>query len=99
VDVDEAVLDGEIIASDETAAPCFSTCYGGRGNLPTSLSTSCGSVDLWSLPLRERRRGLEGILLEGSAVISSALSVQGRGEKLFELIYNPISRASSRKTD
>jgi ATP-dependent DNA ligase len=34
LDVDEAVLDGEVIASDETAASCFSIYSGGRGNLP-----------------------------------------------------------------
>jgi bifunctional non-homologous end joining protein LigD len=42
-------------------------------------------VDLRALPLTERRRHLQSIL-PGSAIISEALSVTGRGHTLFELI-------------
>jgi bifunctional non-homologous end joining protein LigD len=43
-------------------------------------------VDLRALPLIERRRHLQSILPKGSAIISEALSVTGRGQKLFELM-------------
>jgi len=43
-------------------------------------------LDLRSLPLGERRRRLQGILPKGSAIISEALSVAGRGRELFELM-------------
>jgi bifunctional non-homologous end joining protein LigD len=43
-------------------------------------------ADLRFLPLSERRRRLQGILPEVSGVISQALSVQGRGRELFELM-------------
>ena len=38
------------------------------------------------MPLGERRRRLQGILPKGSAIISEALSVAGRGRELFELM-------------
>jgi bifunctional non-homologous end joining protein LigD len=43
-------------------------------------------ADLRALPLTERRRHLQNILPAGSAIISEALSVEGRGHKLFELM-------------
>src|SRR5690348_42387 len=43
-------------------------------------------VDLRALPFTERRRQLQNILPEGSAIISEALSVTGSGHKLFELM-------------
>jgi ATP-dependent DNA ligase len=38
------------------------------------------------LPLDERRRRLQGILPKGSPIVSEALSVEGRGRELFELM-------------
>jgi DNA ligase-1 len=38
------------------------------------------------LPLDERRRRLQGILPNGSPIASKALSVEGRGRELFELM-------------
>jgi ATP-dependent DNA ligase len=43
-------------------------------------------IDLQSLPLSERRRALQAILPKGSAIVSEALSVEGRGRELFELM-------------
>jgi len=43
-------------------------------------------ADLRSLPLSERRRALQTILPKGSAIVSEALSVEGRGCELFELM-------------
>ena len=43
-------------------------------------------VDLRALPLTGRRRHLQDILPKGSAIISEALSVTGRGHKLFQLM-------------
>jgi len=43
-------------------------------------------ADLRPLPLSERRRRLQNILPKGSAIIFEALSVTGRGYKLFELM-------------
>jgi bifunctional non-homologous end joining protein LigD len=43
-------------------------------------------VDLRTLPLSERRRRLQTILPEESAVVSAPLSVTGEGQKLFQLM-------------
>ena len=43
LDVDDAILDGEVIAADETGAPSSTTSYEARGGTPTSHSTFCGS--------------------------------------------------------
>ena len=43
-------------------------------------------TDLRALPLSERRRRLQSILLKGPPIVSEALSVEGRGRELFELM-------------
>src|SRR4051794_36477113 len=43
-------------------------------------------ADLRALPLTDRRRHLHNILPKGSAIISEALAILGRGHKLFELM-------------
>ena len=42
-------------------------------------------VDLRALPLSERRQRLHSVLPKRSAVVSEALSVEGRGRHFFEL--------------
>jgi len=44
LDVHDAILDGEVIAADETGRPMFATCCGARGRLPMSRSISSGST-------------------------------------------------------
>jgi bifunctional non-homologous end joining protein LigD len=88
LDVDEAVIDGEVIAADETGRPQFydllqvprSVCYVAFDILWLD------GADLRPLPLSERRRRLQGILPKGSPIVSGALSVAGRGRELFELM-------------
>jgi len=43
-------------------------------------------ADLRSLPLHERRRVLQGILPKKSPIVSEALSVEGRGCELFDVM-------------
>ena len=38
------------------------------------------------MPLHERRRALQGIVPKGSVIVSEALSVEGRGRELFDLM-------------
>jgi len=38
------------------------------------------------VPLTERRQSLRGIVSKGSPIVSEALSVEGRGRELFELM-------------
>jgi len=88
LDVDEAVIDGEVIVADETGRPQFyellrvprSACYVAFDILWLD------GADLRSLPLGERRQRLQGILPKGSPIVSEALSVTGRGRELFELM-------------
>ena len=51
-----------------------------------TFSETRGHSPMRPLPLTERRRHLQNILPKGSAIISEALSVAGRGHKLFELM-------------
>jgi hypothetical protein len=44
------------------------------------------SARLRALPLTERRKSLQGIVSKGSPIVSEALSVEGRGRELFELM-------------
>ena len=86
--VDDAIIDGEVIAPDETGRPQFyellrvprSACY-----VAFDILWADGT-DLRSLPLDERRRRLQGILPKRSPIVSEALSVAGRGRELFELM-------------
>ena len=84
--VDEAITDGEVIAVDETGRPQF---YDLVRRAPAYVAFDIlwlNGTDLRSFPLGERRRRLQGILPKGSAIISEALSVAGRGRELFELM-------------
>src|SRR6516164_6134824 len=88
LDVDEAVIDGEVIVADETGMPQFYELL----RMPRSASYVAFDIlwldgtDLRALPLDERRRRLQGILPKGSPIVSEALSVAGRGHELFELM-------------
>ena len=88
LDVDDAIIDGEVIAADETGRPQFYELL----RMPRSASYVAFDVlwgdgtDLRSLPLDERRRRLQAILPAKSPIISEALSVTGRGRELFELM-------------
>ena len=88
LDVDEAVIDGEVIAADETGRPQFYELL----RVPRSVSYVAFDIlwlngtDLRALPLTERRKSLQGIVSKGSPIVLEALSVAGRGRELFELM-------------
>ena len=88
--VDEAVIDGEVIVADETGRPRFYDLLRGSrmaAYVAFDLLWHDGA-DLRRLPLSERRAALRGLLAKGSPdpVITEALSVEGRGCELFELM-------------
>ena len=86
--MNEAILDGEAIAADETGRPQFYDLLR-RTRKPAYAAFDLlwlNGADLRSLPLSERRRRLQNLLPNKSPVISEALSVQGRGHELFELM-------------
>jgi len=88
LDVDNAILDGEVIAADETGRPQFYDLIR-RTRPPAYVPFDIlwlNDTDLRALPLIERRRRLKTILPAGSRAISETLSVLGRGSELFELI-------------
>ena len=88
LDVSNAVLDGEVIAADETGRPQFYDLLR-RTRKPSYVAFDLlwlDGSDLRSLPLDERRQRLLDILPQGSRYISEALAVEGRGCELFELI-------------
>jgi bifunctional non-homologous end joining protein LigD len=77
-----------VIAADETGRPQFYELL----RLPRSASYVAFDIlwlngtDLRALPLTERRKCLQGIVLKGSPIVSEVLSVAGRGRELFELM-------------
>jgi len=88
LDVDDAVIDGEVIAADETGRPQFYDLLRGT-RAPAYVAFDIvwlNGADLRSLPLHERRRVLQGILPKESPIVSEALSVEGRGCELFDLM-------------
>jgi len=86
--VDDAVIDGEIVAVDETGRPQFHELL--RGTRPPTYVAFdlvwLNGTDLRSLPLSERRRRLLRILPKGSPIVSEALSVVGTGRELFDVM-------------
>jgi bifunctional non-homologous end joining protein LigD len=89
LDVSDAILDGEVIAADETGRPQFYDLLRDT-RAPAYVAFDLlwlNGADLRPLPLTERRwQRLQSILPKGSTIISEALSVTGTGHKLFELM-------------
>jgi bifunctional non-homologous end joining protein LigD len=88
LEVSDAILDGEVIATDETGRPQFYDLLR-DARAPAFVAFDVlwlNGADLRPLPLSERRRHLQNILPKGSAVICEPLSVAGRGKELFELM-------------
>jgi len=88
LDADDAILDGEVIAADETGRPQFYDLIR-RTRPPAYVAFDIlwlNGTDLRALPLSERRRRLITILPARSSAISETLSVSGRGTELFELM-------------
>jgi bifunctional non-homologous end joining protein LigD len=86
--VDDAILDGEVIAADETGRPQFYDLLRDT-RAPVYVAFDqlwLNGTDLRALPLTERRRQLQSVLPQGSTVVSEALSVTGTGHKLFGLM-------------
>ena len=82
------LLDGEVIAADETGRPQFYEllCGPRRASYVALDILWLNGTDLRALPLTERRKSLQGIVSKGSPIVSEALSVEGRGRELFELM-------------
>jgi bifunctional non-homologous end joining protein LigD len=88
LEVDDAVLDGEVIVADPTGRPQFYDLLRGR-LAPAYVAFDLlriDGVDLRPKPLSERRAVLRGLLPEGAPTIAEAVSVEGRGCELFELM-------------
>src|SRR5215472_6946663 len=86
--VDDAIIDGEIIAADETGRPQFYDLLR-RARAPAYVAFDLlwrDGVDLRQLPLHERRKRLRAVLPEASPIVSEALCVTGRGCELFDLV-------------
>jgi ATP-dependent DNA ligase len=88
LDVENAIIDGEVISADESGRPQFYELL----RVPRSASYVAFNIlwlngtDLRALPLTERRKSLQGIVSKRSPIVSEALSVEGRGRELFELM-------------
>ena len=86
--VDDAILDGEVIAADETGRPMFYDLLR-RARSAAYVAFDLlwlDGVDLRTLPLQERRKRLQAILPAASPIVSEPVSVVGRGCELFELM-------------
>jgi bifunctional non-homologous end joining protein LigD len=88
LDVDDAVLDGEIISSDGSGRPQFYDLLRGT-RAPSYIAFDVvwlNGVDLRELPLSERRQQLQAVLPKRSAIVSEPVSVVGRGCELFDMM-------------
>jgi bifunctional non-homologous end joining protein LigD len=88
IEVDNAIIDGEVIAADETGRPQFYELLRGT-RAPAYVAFDIAwlnGADQRSLPLIDRRRNLQAILPEGASIISEALSVASKGRELFNLM-------------
>jgi bifunctional non-homologous end joining protein LigD len=86
--VREAVIDGEVIAADETGRPQFYELLR-RTRTPAYVAFDLlwlDGADLRPMQLSERRRVLQSILPKDSPIVSVPVSVTGRGRELFELM-------------
>jgi bifunctional non-homologous end joining protein LigD len=86
--VDEAIFDGEVIVADATGRPQFYDLLR-RTRSPAYVAFDLlwlDGADLRPLPLSERRLRLHSVVPKGSASVSEALSVVGRGCELFDLM-------------
>jgi bifunctional non-homologous end joining protein LigD len=83
LDVDEAVIDGEVIAVDESDRPQFYELI----RVPRGASYVAFDIlwlngtDLRALPLTERRQSLQGIVPKGSPIVSEAPLGRGQGAR------------------
>jgi ATP-dependent DNA ligase len=81
LDVGDAILDGEVIAPDETGRPQFYDLLRDT-RAPAYVAFDVlwlNGADLRAPPLTERRWHLQNILPDRSAIISEPLSVRGAG--------------------
>jgi bifunctional non-homologous end joining protein LigD len=88
LDLDDAILDGEVIATDDSGRPQFYELLRrprGVAYVAFDLLWADGA-DLRTLPLSARRERLCSLLPTDQASLSEALSVEGRGRQFFELI-------------
>jgi bifunctional non-homologous end joining protein LigD len=88
LDVEDAVIDGEVVAVDETGRPQFCDLLRGK-RAPAYVAFDLlwlNGTDLRTLPLSERRTRMQAILPEGSPIVSEPLSVTGRGRELYDLM-------------
>lgn len=88
LDINDAILDGEIIAADKTGHSQLFNLPRRTPRPPFYLVFDIlwlNGSDLRSLVLYDRRRLLERILPKRSAVISQAASVVGSGRELFAI--------------
>jgi ATP-dependent DNA ligase len=77
-----------VIAPDETRRPQFYDLLR-RTQAPAFVAFDLlwvDGADLRTMPLSERRQRLQAVLPEASAIVSTALSVTGRGCELFDLM-------------
>ena len=88
LDFEDAILDGEVIAANETGRLPFSDRHGrARGPIYAVFDLLwLNGADQRCLPLSERRRRLRTILSARSPTILEALYVEGRGRELFQLM-------------
>ena len=80
LDVDDAILDGQVIAADETGRPQFYDLLR-HTRAPAYVAFDVmwlNGADLRPLPLTERRRCLQDILPKGPAIIAEVRRQQAR---------------------
>jgi len=88
LDLDEAILDGEVIAADESGRPQFYDLLRGA-QAPAYVAFDilwADGRDLRALPLSERRLHLLSLLPTRCTLLPETLSVVGRGCELFALM-------------
>jgi ATP-dependent DNA ligase len=86
--VQEAILDGEVVALDGEGRQNFRDLIAGRGNLHYAAFDALWveGKDLRGLPLTRRKQALTSLVPATTTIVSQVFSIEERGRDMFEAV-------------